>query len=295
MYVILGATGRTGSVVAETLLAQNQPVRVVARSAEKAAAWKSRGAEVAVAGIEDSAALAAAFRGATAVYALIPPDLGTPDALARGRRITDAIAAALDASKVSHVVLLSSIGAQLPERTGPILALHHAEERLAGTSAALTAIRAGYFMENWAGLIPVAAQNGILPTALALDRKLAMVATRDIGTTAAAALLGRVDGRRNVIELAGPEDLSPIDVAAKLGGILDKPVKAIPISLDDLKKAFLGMGASADTATRFAEMTDGLNAGYIGYEGKGARLVRGTTKAETVLAALAKQPAQTGH
>ena len=295
MYVILGATGHTGSVIAETLLAQKQPVRVVVRSAEKGAAWKSRGAEVAVAGVEDSAALTAAFRGATGVYALIPPDLATPDALARGRRVIDAIAGAVEANKVPHVVLLSSIGAHLPERTGPILALHHAEERLASTSAALTALRPGYFIENWAGLVPVAAQNGVLPTAMVLDKKYAMVATRDIGTTAAAALLGRIDGRRNVIELAGSEDLSPLDVAAKLGTILGKPVKAIPISLDDLKQAFLGMGASADIATRFAEMVDGLNAGRIGYEGKGARLVRGTTKAETVLAALATQPAQPVH
>jgi uncharacterized protein YbjT (DUF2867 family) len=292
MYVILGATGHTGSVIAETLLAQKQPVRVVARSAEKAAAWKSRGAEVAVAAVEDAAALTAAFRGATGVYALIPPDLATPDLLARGKRIVDAIASAVEASKVPHVVFLSSIGAHLPEGTGPVLTVRYGEQRLASTSAALTAIRPGYFVENWAGLIPVAAQNGVLPTAMVLDKKFPMVATRDIGTTAAAALLGRVDSRRNVIELAGPEDLTPGDVAAKLGAVLGKPVKAVPISLDDLKQAFLGMGASADSANKFAELIDGFNTGRTGYEGKGTPLVRGTTKAETVLAALAKQTAR---
>jgi uncharacterized protein YbjT (DUF2867 family) len=289
MYVVLGATGNTGSVVAETLLAQGKPVRVVARSAEKAAAWKARGAEVAVASVEDSAALAAAFRGATGVYALIPPDLAAPDVLGRGRRIADAIAGAVEASKVPHVVLLSSIGAHLSQGTGVVLYLHYAEQRLASTSAALTAIRAGYFVENWAGLIPVAAQNGVLPTAMVPDKKYPMVTTRDIGTTAAAALLGRIDGRRDIIELAGPEDLSPADVAQTLAGLLGKPVKAIPISLDDLKQAFQGMGASADTANKYAELIDGFNAGRTGYEGKGTRLVRGTTKAETVLAALAKR------
>src|SRR4051794_10748643 len=160
MYVILGATGHTGSVVAETLLAQKQPVRVVVRSAEKGAAWKARGAEVAVAAVEDTAALATAFRGATGVYALVPPDLTAPDVLGRGRRIVDAIAGAIEASKVPHVVFLSSIGAHLSEGTGVVLTVHYGEQRLAATGAALTSIRAGYFLENFGALIPVAAQNG---------------------------------------------------------------------------------------------------------------------------------------
>jgi uncharacterized protein YbjT (DUF2867 family) len=288
MYVILGATGHTGSVVAETLLAQKQPVRVVVRSAEKGAAWKARGAEVAIASVDDPAALTTAFRGATAVYALVPPDLAAPDVHARGRRIIDALAAAVEASKVPHVVLLSSIGAHLSEGTGVVLYLHYGEQKLASTGAALTAIRAGYFLENWGGLIPVAVQNGVLPSAMSLEKKYPMVATKDIGTTAASALLARIDGRRNIIELAGPEDLSVVDIAGKLGKILGKQVNAVPISLDDLKKAFVGMGASADTAKNFAELIDGFNTGRTGYEGKGTRLVRGTTKAETVLAELAK-------
>ena len=40
MFVVLGATGHTGAVVAETLLARKQSVRVVVRSADKGAAWK---------------------------------------------------------------------------------------------------------------------------------------------------------------------------------------------------------------------------------------------------------------
>ena len=35
MFVVLGVTGHTGSVVAESLLARQQPVRVVVRSADK--------------------------------------------------------------------------------------------------------------------------------------------------------------------------------------------------------------------------------------------------------------------
>ncbi len=57
MYVVAGVSGNTGKVVAETLLAQKQPVRVIVRSAEKGEEWKARGAEVAVAELDDVAAL----------------------------------------------------------------------------------------------------------------------------------------------------------------------------------------------------------------------------------------------
>ncbi|MEO1568758.1 MAG: NAD(P)H-binding protein, partial [Pseudomonadota bacterium] len=49
MFVISGATGKTGSVVAQTLLDQGQAVRVIVRSEEKGTPWKAKGAEVAVA------------------------------------------------------------------------------------------------------------------------------------------------------------------------------------------------------------------------------------------------------
>ncbi|THJ17400.1 MAG: NAD-dependent epimerase/dehydratase family protein [Nitrospira sp. CG24B] len=64
MFVVLGATGNTGSAVVETLLSKNQPVRVVVRSADKGAGWKAKGADVAVASLDDVSALTKAFEGA---------------------------------------------------------------------------------------------------------------------------------------------------------------------------------------------------------------------------------------
>ena len=77
MFAITGITGHTGAVVAETLLAAGKPVRVIVRDAAKGAAWKARGAEVAVADLKDAAALAQAFRGVQGAYVLSPPDLTT--------------------------------------------------------------------------------------------------------------------------------------------------------------------------------------------------------------------------
>jgi uncharacterized protein YbjT (DUF2867 family) len=54
MYVILGASGKTGGQAADALLRMGKPVRVVVRNAEKSAAWKARGADVAVADVDVS-------------------------------------------------------------------------------------------------------------------------------------------------------------------------------------------------------------------------------------------------
>ena len=74
MFVIAGVSGHTGSVVATTLLAAGKPVRVIVRDAAKGAEWKAKGAEVAVAQLDDRASLAAALKGATGAYLLSPPD-----------------------------------------------------------------------------------------------------------------------------------------------------------------------------------------------------------------------------
>ena len=49
-----GVSGNTGSAAASVLLEKGQPVRVLVRSEEKGKPWKDRGAEVAVASLEDA-------------------------------------------------------------------------------------------------------------------------------------------------------------------------------------------------------------------------------------------------
>ena len=70
MYVILGASGHTGKVVAETLLDSGRKVRVVGRSKARLEGFTVLGAEVFEANLTDSAAVTKAFTGAQAVYAL---------------------------------------------------------------------------------------------------------------------------------------------------------------------------------------------------------------------------------
>jgi len=113
MFVVLGASGNTGKVVAETLLGQKKKVRVVLHDAAKGKAWGEAGADVAIADVDEGAALERAFSGAEGVYVLLPPNFSSSHVRVDNNRRTNTIAAAVEAAGVPHVVLLSSVGARI--------------------------------------------------------------------------------------------------------------------------------------------------------------------------------------
>src|SRR5882762_10950198 len=120
MFIVLGASGNTGKVVAETLLRQKKKVRVVLRDAAKGKAWSEAGADVAIADVDEGAALERAFSGAEGVYVLLPPNFRSSRVRVDNNRRTNTIAAAVEAAGVAHVVLLSSVGAQQSDGTGGV-------------------------------------------------------------------------------------------------------------------------------------------------------------------------------
>lgn len=287
MYAIAGVTGHVGSVAADTLLSQGKPVRVIVRDAAKGAPWKARGAEVVVASLDDTASLTAALAGAQGAFILLPPTQAITSAtpIEANAKLTAAIAPAITASKLPHVVLLSSVGAQHPDGTGPIQTLHHAEKAFAATGAALTAVRASYFQENWGAALGALAQ-GIVPTFVTKTQRFPQVATKDIGRTVAAALVeGAPRGTKVTIELAGPRDYSGEDVAAALAEITGKPVTAQDAPLDAVVPAFTSFGMSTAVATLYREMYAGIMSGRVAPE-SGNRNVRGAVGIKDTLAAL---------
>ena len=281
MYVITGATGHTGSVAAETLLDAGKKVRVVVRDAAKAERLKARGAEVFVADLTDQRALGEAVRGAEGVFFISPPDLAAKDFINDRKRLTQAQVNTFAAEKVPHVVLLSSIGSQHAIGTGPILSTHNAEQQLRVAGLPSTFIRAGFFLENWASVLPVAKKDGVLPSFLAAQNRIPAVGTRDIGKVIARALLDGPRGVR-VIALAGPTDVSPQDVAAVLSRILGKTVNVVEAPLDAVVPTFTSFGISANIAGLFREMYQAMAEGKIVGE-PGEELVRGTTPLEETL------------
>jgi len=273
MFVVVGATGNTGSAVVDTLLSRKQPVRIVVRTSDKGEAWKAKGAEIAVASLDDVSALTKAFEGAKGVYLLVPPNYGAAAWLADQRARMDRAAEAVKKSGISHVVFLSSVGGHIAEGTGPIKAARYGEQILGKSVSNLTVLRPSYFMDNWAPVLDVAKGQGVLPTFIAPQAMVPMISTRDIGRVGAEQLMAGGKGKQ-IVELAGPEEYSPEQVATALSQILRREVSAQHAPLSAVVPTFKSFGFSDEAAKLFEEMYTSFSTGVIGYEHP-ASVIRG--------------------
>jgi uncharacterized protein YbjT (DUF2867 family) len=284
MFTVFGASGNTGSVVAKRLLDAGKKVRLVVRDPNKVAALRSRGAEVVTGDVLEAKAVKSALAGAEGAYLLIPPDPRSTDFLGRGRRIVDDYLAALTDARVPHAVMLSSVGAQKPSGTGPIVTVHYAETTLPKAGATkFTFVRAAYFMENILANAYPMKNDGVLPVFGGGEaHPFPMVATGDIGNVAADALLAAPSATQ-WIELQGPREYSFADAAAAAAKIVGRPVKATPVPLDAMVPTLTKLGFSENVAGLYREMISAFASG-VGFEGKG-RSVRGKVPLEDVLRA----------
>jgi uncharacterized protein YbjT (DUF2867 family) len=265
MYVVLGASGNTGHVVATNLLAGGQKVRVVGRNAAHLQPLAAKGAEAFVADATDAGALAKAFDQADSAYVMIPPNPASTDPLGYSNRVGDAIAAAVQKAATKNVVALSSIGADKDSKTGPVLGLYHLEQKLNQIIGAnVLYLRAGYFMENTLPQVNAIRMMGSVTTPLRPDLKLAMIATRDIGNAAAQALLHPTVRGKQTRELLGPRDLTYTEVTTMIGRAIGKAdLKYIQAPDDQFRSVLVQMGMSEQFAGLLLEMIGSLNSGYM--------------------------------
>lgn len=286
IYAIAGVSGNTGRVAAETLLAAGKQVRVIVRDAAKGEPWRARGAEVAVADLGDTAALAAALKGIDGAYLLLPPRIA-PGFRAYQLETGRAIVAAIEQAKPGHVVFLSSIGAQEPSGTGQIAGIYPIEQGLRAVhekspEVNVTFLRAGYFIENLASSF-AALEHGIFPNYAPIDAPIDMVATVDIGRVAAQLLL---EGGRGVqiVQLGGP-GRTTTDVAAALSRLLGRTIQPVQAPLSGVVATLTGFGLPLDLAELYHEMLGAFSSGLIRWE-EGHRRIEGTTPFEQVLGGL---------
>ncbi|BCH10800.1 nucleoside-diphosphate sugar epimerase [Mesorhizobium sp. 131-3-5] len=280
MYAITGVTGKVGGALARSLLAEGLPVRAVLRDAAKAAEWRRRGCDVALAEMDDAASLASAFREAVGVFILPPSEFDPEPGFPEAKRVIAAVTAALAEARPGKVVCLSTIGADAPHEN-LLTQRTLMEQALDGIGLPVTFLRPGWFLENALWDIPSASDEGVLRSFLQpADRPLPMVATQDVGRLAAVLLQENWIGTR-VIELEGPVRVSPNDLARAFATVLERPVKVETVPRESWEQIFRSQGTQNPLPR--IRMLDGFNEGWIEFSDQGRSAIKGTTTLDSVI------------
>ena len=283
MYAITGITGKVGGGLARALLAEGQPVRAVVRDTAKGRAWAERGCEVALAEMHDAASLSAAFKGADGVF-ILPPSVFDPlPGFPEARAVIDAVKSALESASPGKVVCLSTIGAQASQ---PNLLTQRTlmEQALGKLPLPISFLRPAWFMENAALDVASARDSGVIHSFLQpLERVVPMVSTGDVGRVAAALLQERWAGKR-VVELEGPQRVSPNALAAAFSKALGTPVRAEIVPREQWESIFRAQGMKNPIPRM--QMIDGFNEGWIDFSDGGAHVRKGSTNIDQTVATL---------
>ena len=277
MFAITGITGQVGGVVARTLLAAGKNIRAVVRDTTKAQTWARQGCEVALAKMDDPDALRAAFADTEGVFVLLPPNFDPSPGFPESRHIITAVRKALESAGAERVVALSTVGAQATHEN--LLTQLSLMERALGTLALpVTFLRAAWFMENAAWDLPSARATGVIVSFLQpLDQKIPMVGAADVGRVAAELLQESWNGNR-VVELEGPQRISPNDIAARYAHLLGRAISPTAVPRDTWEALFRSQGMHNPMPRM--RMLDGFNEGWITFEHD---TLKGRVQLQTVL------------
>jgi uncharacterized protein YbjT (DUF2867 family) len=196
---------------------------------------------------------------------MVPPNMSSPNVRAYQERANDALAGAVEKNRVRHAVMLSSIGADKAEKTGPVIGLHTLEQRLEAIGGLnVVFVRAAYFMENLLPQVGVIQALGSLGGPIRADLALPMIATGDIGAAAAEILARREFQGKQRRELLGARDVTYTQAAKVVGAGIGRPelgYQQLPAA--QLRPALTQMGMSPNMADLLLEMSEALNSGYM--------------------------------
>jgi uncharacterized protein YbjT (DUF2867 family) len=254
-----------GGAAARALLAKGCAVRAVVRDSNKATYWAKQGCEIAVADMYVAKSLETAFHGTDGVFVMLPAYFDPSPDFRESRAAISALRSALFEANPPKIVCLSTIGAQ-SERPNLLGQLRVLEQELRTLPIPVTFLRPAWYMENFSWDISSARETGLIPSFLQpLDKLFPMVATEDVGSTAAELLLDSLTGLR-VVELEGSARVSPQQAAETIGRLLGRQVQMETVPRDTWESLFLSQGMKNPTPR--IQMLDGFNGGWIEFEGE---------------------------
>ena len=282
MFLVMGITGKVGGATARHLLAQGKKVRALVRDREKAAIWADQGVELVAGDWNDAAAIARALDGVEGAFLMLPAIWAPSPDFKEAKSVIANYVTALTKVAPPRTVALSSMGANRTSGLGLITALSLLEQGFHDLTTPIAFVRAGAFFENFLYGLHVA-QGGTLPVYYnPTSRKSTMVASDDIGAEVATLLTGPAWSGHRFIELGSL--VSADEVAAQLGEVLQRDVRAFAVPRAGWAEAFEQFGIPKDQTGPAEEMYEAVNAGWMDLGAPGTEHVAGKTPARDVFA-----------
>ncbi|HLV63291.1 NAD(P)H-binding protein [Galbibacter sp.] len=264
---LTGSLGHIGKPLTRALCHNGHQVTVISSNAQRAMDITSLGATPAIGTIEDVDFLTESFKGADAVYTMIPPNDYFNDALdliAYYRRIGRHYKQAIKDAGVKKVVNLSSIGAHLSKGNGILLGAHDVEQTLnkLPLEVAITHIRPTAFYYNLLGYIEKIQTQGFISANYGADDIIPWVSPFDIAATIQEVLSSPFTSR--AVQYVASEELTGHQTARILGeaiGIPDLEWKIISDQKTEEELIFIGMNPAI--AKGLTQMYAGLHNGIL--------------------------------
>lgn len=260
---VSGSLGNIGHHLVNNLVQSGHEVTVISSSESRTAAIAALGAKAAIGSVADAAFLKEAFAGADAVFAMTPPNMGGSNIIKNTAAAGHAYAEAIKQAGVKRVVMLSSIGADVPEGTGPIAGLYPIEQeysKLEGVNA--TFLRAGFFYNNFYNDIPLIQNAGITGANYPADAQLPLVSPQDIAAAAAEELTQPGNGKN--VRYIISDIRTANEVAQVLGAAIGKPeLPWVEFTDEQYLGGMTGAGLPEELAGLYTEMGTAFRKGII--------------------------------
>ena len=262
-FTVTGSLGNISKPIVDILVKNGHDVTVISSNPQKQTAIEALGAKAAIGSVTDAAFLTNAFKGADAVYTMVPPDFTKSDYRRHMADTGKNYLGAIKASGVKRVVNLSSIGAHLSAGTGPIAGLHEVEQLLNTLDGvAIKHLRPGFFYTNFFFDVAVIRNHGIMGSNYSADSKLSMVHPKDIAVVAAQELQNGFEGKSHKYVVSDEQTMA--DVAKTLGTAIGKPALPwVEISDEQLLGGMTGAGMGDSIARLYVEMGHAIGKGIL--------------------------------
>lgn len=273
--IVTGSLGHISKPLVQKLVAEKRDVTIISSNPDRKAEIEALGATAAIGSVSDLAFLTDTFKGADAVYTMVPPFFGASDWKQYIAGIGKIYAQAIAAAGIKNVVNLSSIGAHMPDGCGPVSGLYHVEKALNGLEGVnIKHLRPGFFYYNFFANVGMIKHMGIIGGNYGEHAKLVIADTGDIADAVAEELLN-LSFRGKSVSYVISDEKTTDEVAGILGAAIGKPdLKWVNFNDEDTFGGMLQNGVPENIAKNYTEMGAAMRSGEMASEYRESKSVK---------------------